>query len=189
MKQLTLLLVIFFITIGCNTDEGSDNTLSCQSINTDDLSFSTGVSFYDINGASIGQYGIANDRSLIETDFVVFPNPASDQITLSTTDLIRAMWVYEIDCPLACEDLDNITESYNPDLYEGQEEYLQLNERIIGNFSGFIQTVRIRTTSLDNGSYRVVLRLNSGAYHWQNIIIHKELEDIPEIIEFIESGC
>jgi len=42
---------------------------------------------------------------------------------------------------------------------------------------------------LQTGSYRVVVLLDTGGYQWQNIIIHKELDEIPAIIEFIEDEC
>lgn len=187
-----LIITVTLLTISCNDDELGSNTISldCSGLNLDNLSVTTGVSFYDINGAAIGSYGIANDNSLINSEFSAFPNPASNLITLRTVSTpYSAFWIYAVNCPLNCTELSITTEDYVTNLYEGEEDNFILLNGINSELTTPLNLIQLDLSSIANGSYKAVVRLNTGEYQWQNIIINKETSEIPEIIEYIEQGC
>jgi hypothetical protein len=193
MKKLLLLLASFTLSIGCDMRDGSIDVSTvqrCDSASLDNLKLTTGITFYDFNGAAIGQYGRANDSTLIDNTFVAYPNPASERISLrSSVNAIEKIWIYQVDCPLNCDDQEVTSDNHNPNLFVGQEDNPLLMNGITIELSEVTQMTIIDLDLLQTGSYRVVVLLDTGGYQWQNIIIHKELDEIPAIIEFIEDEC
>ncbi len=189
-QKLVLFCVLLgFLFVHCDSEDDNMTNPLCDPVN--ELKTVTGIQFLKDDGSDNTAYGNPNDISATDRGIAAFPNPADNEVFLTTSNTggIRAFWLMPADCPFLCRNQDFDIEYLTDNIYREEESNLDGRSTISGELDVFLTQLVIDLRSVDNGSYKLIIKMDSGEIVWQNLIVHHDLRAPEDIIEYIENLC
>lgn len=173
MKK-TLLLLLTIMALGCDSSE-SDNMPDPETMN-----LVTGVTFRQNFDDAPLQLGNPNVR--VGNSFVVYPNPAIQDISIMAQQNITGVWIVPANPRKIYQDFD-FTTVLNSQTYTesaiSSSSVLSFSDQPAANLS-------LNIGSLDDGYYRIFVKIE-GQIYWDNLYKRSDSENPEEEMATIVS--
>ena len=170
--KLIQFIIIFFILLGCSNDDDSSSISS-------DVNSITLVTGINIRMSDVSEsIKLGNPNVFIGSQFLAFPNPPSDNITIQSFNTISDIWMIAAHAEKKYQETD-FDEFLDSDLYTEEtvdsKAELKFNEINSSNLT-------INIEDLNPGYYRVFVKIN-GSLYWDNLYIPDDSFEIDDLIE------